>query len=437
VALNRTSAALTLAGITLTTPNIGTPSAGVLTSCTGLPYSGLANGTDGNLITWDAAGVIAVVATGDATQVLTSNGVGTAPTFQAAAGGGGAVDWIVKNNTYTSENGDGILADTSGNTWTLTLPVIPDVGYVVGISDSTSSFSTNNLTIARNGSKIMGELENLVVDINDASFLLVYTGDSTGWKLDTFFPVGSQLVKATGAEIDTGTDDAKFATPKAIEDSGLAKTSEIPVKATAAELDTGEDDAKFATALAIKDSHNVPSVVPSTAGKVLTSDGTDWISAAIGAADLPAALTPTTIDLGHASDTTLSRSAAGVLAVEGVVVPTISSVSTFTNKRVTIRYDGTTSHATPTINTDNVDMYGLTAQAEAITSMTTNLSGTPTQGQKLWIQITGTAARAISWGASFEASTVALPTTTVTTARLDVGFVWNTVTSKWRCIAVA
>lgn len=25
----------------------------------------------------------------------------------------------------------------------------------------------------------------------------------------------------------------------------------------------------------------------------------------------------------------------------------------------------------------------------------------------------------------------------VTTARLDVGFVWNTVTSKWRCIAAA
>ncbi len=39
VALNRTSAALTLAGITLTAPNIGTPSAGTLTSCTGLPLT--------------------------------------------------------------------------------------------------------------------------------------------------------------------------------------------------------------------------------------------------------------------------------------------------------------------------------------------------------------------------------------------------------------
>ena len=49
----------------------------------------------------------------------------------------------------------------------------------------------------------------------------------------------------------------------------------------------------------------------------------------------------------------------------------------------------------------------------------------------------GTAARAITWGTSFEASTTALPTTTVSTARLDVGFIWNAATSKWRCLAVA
>jgi len=112
-----------------------------------------------------------------------------------------------------------------------------------------------------------------------------------------------------------------------------------------------------------------------------------------------------------------------------------SATVTLTNKRITKRTGTTTSSATPTINTDNVDFYSLTAQTEAITSFTTNLSGTPTEAQTLWIAITGTAARAITWGTSFEASTVALPTTTVTTARLDVGFVWNTITSKWRCVA--
>lgn len=41
------------------------------------------------------------------------------------------------------------------------------------------------------------------------------------------------------------------------------------------------------------------------------------------------------VELGHATDTTLSRSSAGVLAVEGVVVPTVSSTSTLTNKTLT------------------------------------------------------------------------------------------------------
>jgi hypothetical protein len=54
----------------------------------GLPLSDLRAGTAGNLITYDASGDPAAVATGTATHVLTSNGAGAAPTFQAVAGGG-------------------------------------------------------------------------------------------------------------------------------------------------------------------------------------------------------------------------------------------------------------------------------------------------------------------------------------------------------------
>ena len=53
----------------------------------GVPVSELRVGTDGELITWDASGDAATVAVGTATHVLTSNGAGAAPTFQAAAGG--------------------------------------------------------------------------------------------------------------------------------------------------------------------------------------------------------------------------------------------------------------------------------------------------------------------------------------------------------------
>ena len=105
---------------TLVTPALGTPSALVATNASGTASSltagtvttnanltgvvtssgnataiadkaigiaKLADGTDGELITWDASGVIAAVAAGSADQVLTSNGAGAAPTFKAAAGG--------------------------------------------------------------------------------------------------------------------------------------------------------------------------------------------------------------------------------------------------------------------------------------------------------------------------------------------------------------
>jgi hypothetical protein len=97
----------------------------------------------------------------------------------------------------------------------------------------------------------------------------------------------------------------------------------------------------------------------------------------------------------------------------------------------------TANSATPTLNTDDYDMMVITGQSVAITSFTTNLTGTPVNGQKLWISITGTGAIAITWGASFESSTVTLPSTTVTTNRLDIGFIYNVANSDWRCVAVA
>lgn len=127
----------------------------------------------------------------------------------------------------------------------------------------------------------------------------------------------------------------------------------------------------------------------------------------------------------------------GTIAIDSTVA-TLSGTQTLTNKRVTPRVLALSANsATPAINSDNYDFVNITSQSTAITSFTTNLTGTPTDGQKLWIAITGTTAIPLTWGSSFESSTATLPTTTVSTNRLDVGFVWNTATSKWRCVAVA
>lgn len=102
------------------------------------------------------------------------------------------------------------------------------------------------------------------------------------------------------------------------------------------------------------------------------------------------------------------------------------------------RITSITSSATPTINTNACDAVTITALATDITSMTTNLSGNPMNFQKLIIRIkdNGTA-RAITWGASFEAKGVALPTTTVISKVLTVGFIYDSVTLKWGAVALA
>jgi hypothetical protein len=115
-----------------------------------------------------------------------------------------------------------------------------------------------------------------------------------------------------------------------------------------------------------------------------------------------------------------------------------ATTDTLTNKRRTRRVVTTTQSATPTINTDNTDVAVITGLAQAITSFTTNLSGTANDGDLLEIDITdnGTA-RALTFGASFKATTVALPTTTVISTKLNILFKWSTVDSAWLCVAVA
>jgi len=95
----------------------------------------MAGGTDGNLITYDASGNPAYVATGSATNILTSNGAGTAPTFQAAAALPDATPrWLtyvgtnqsLTNNTNTTFEYDTERYDSDGafdtSTYTFTVP---------------------------------------------------------------------------------------------------------------------------------------------------------------------------------------------------------------------------------------------------------------------------------------------------------------------------
>ena len=86
---------------------------------------------------------------------------------------------------YTAVDGDQLLVNTSSSglnsSVTITLPVSPAIGNEVHFIDSGNFFASNNLTISRNGSNILGSASNLTVNVNGASFTLVYVNTARGW----------------------------------------------------------------------------------------------------------------------------------------------------------------------------------------------------------------------------------------------------------------
>ena len=88
---------------------------------------------------------------------------------------------------YTAVNGDQLLINTTGTGGglnapvTITLPASPAIGNEVTFIDSGNGFGSNNLTINRNSSPILGNAANLTVSTNGAAFTLVYVNSTRGW----------------------------------------------------------------------------------------------------------------------------------------------------------------------------------------------------------------------------------------------------------------
>jgi hypothetical protein len=111
---------------------------------------------------------------GTAGNVLTSNGA----TWSSEPAASGGLEYVVKTANYTATDKQGVLADTSGGAFTVTLPATPATGAQVVVADAGAAWGTNNLTVGRNGSTIGGLAQDLVCDITGASVQLVYDGST-------------------------------------------------------------------------------------------------------------------------------------------------------------------------------------------------------------------------------------------------------------------
>jgi len=67
----------------------------------------------------------------------------------------------------------------------------------------------------------------ITITVQDGWLCWQYIGD-TNWT--QLYQVPTALLKATGAEVTTGTDDAKYLTPKSVTDSNILQSSDSTVK---------------------------------------------------------------------------------------------------------------------------------------------------------------------------------------------------------------
>jgi len=162
--------------------------------------------------------------------------------------------------------------------------------------------------------------------------------------------------------------------------------------------------------------------VASTSGKVVQSNGTNLVMST------PTFAAPGISGNLMTSDGTNWTSAAPVLSA--------SSTTTLTNKRIDPRTTtSATGNTTPTPDVSTTDEYIATA-------MTVNMvfgapTGTPVQGTKLLIRIKddGTA-RTLGWNATYAPIGVTLPTTTVANKVIYVMTVYNSTVPRWDVLAV-
>lgn len=192
---------------TLVTPALGTPSSGTLTNCTGLPVAGGGTGVASTTAyavlcggTTSTGALQSITGVGSSGEVLTSNGAGALPTFQAVSGTTAAAQSDQETATSTTtfvSPGRQQYHPSAAKVWclfnTVTTTTILASYNVSSLTDGgaglttinfTTSFSSANYGIAGISQGLSGTADrNLIVDISyttnpTAGALAVMVGNS-------------------------------------------------------------------------------------------------------------------------------------------------------------------------------------------------------------------------------------------------------------------
>jgi hypothetical protein len=137
---------------------------------------------------------------------------------------GGGISYTRKTANYTASANEGIIADTTGGSFTITLPASPSVGDLVVVADG-GNWNTNNLTIGRNGSTIEGDAENMTMDVGGLSVEFLY--DGTTWQI--YAQAGSSTSAVVGNWVITESSGDLLFSVSGVNKMKLTSTGDIVV----------------------------------------------------------------------------------------------------------------------------------------------------------------------------------------------------------------
>ena len=323
----------TFAGVTADAVQVGITAAGEIDTSTGNLTIDSAGGTttiDDNLVVsgnLTVSGTTTTVNTAtlsiaDNIVTLNSDFTSGAPTENAGievlrgASSTVAVRWNETNDKWETTNDGTTYGNivTTADSGTVTSAMIADGAIVNADVNASAAIAHSKLANATAGQVLLGTTTTGVVTATTISGDITIDGAGTT-------AIGSGVIVNADVNASAAIAHSKLANAT----SGqvlLGTTTTGVVTATTVSGDVTIDGAGV-TAIA--------------SGVIVNADIN--ASAAIAltklASDTTTALGIGTVELGHASDTTLSRASAGRVAVEGVNVVTVSSTDTLTNKTLT------------------------------------------------------------------------------------------------------
>ena len=228
------------------------------------------------------------------------------------------------NGQVLTTNGSGVLSFAS-------------ISGILTIADDSSSTTTINLATdtlkIAGGTGLTSTISGDTITLDIDSSVVTETGTQTLTNKTLTSPVISTISNSGTLTLPTSTDTlVGRATTDTLTNKSISFSTNT-ITATSAELATAISDETGSGSLVFANSPTLVTPNLGTPSSLTLTNATGLPLTGI-TSSTSTALGVGTLELGNASDTTLSRSSAGVLAVEGVVVPTISSSDTLTNKTI-------------------------------------------------------------------------------------------------------